>query len=255
MADEAKSLIKKALEENTETAGPMEVTHALPSHKRKRSICKSSARKPKSTLDEFKILKIASEAAVKAAIAAERNPAVLKAAAIVLAAKRRTAYRETTRKANSLFKRTSTYICRLVGPGNTIILPPVNYQDWFKGLKGGTTTSYMQTIGLAGGIDTLYKTAARFGINVVACNECYTSRECSNCRDCDFRGSGRTFTCSSCGLITHRDAGNSVVNIIIRALALGYDVDQALFNATATEGAAAAGAAANAADAGGDIDE
>jgi len=255
VADEAKSLIKKALEENTETAGPMEVTHALPSHKRKRSICKSSARKPKSTLDEFKILKIASEAAVKAAIAAERNPAVLKAAAILLAAKRRTAYRETTRKANSLFKRTSTYVCRLVGPGNTIILPPVNFANWFQGLSGGSTTSYMQTIGLAGGIDRLYKTAARFGINVVACNECYTSRECSNCRDCDFRGSGRTFTCSSCGLITHRDAGNSVVNIVIRALALGYDVDQALFNATATDGAAASAAAAYAADAGDGIDE
>ena len=111
----------------------------------------------------------------------------------------------------------------------------------------------MQTIGLAGGIDRLYKTAARFGINVVACNECYTSRECSNCRDCDFRGSGRTFSCSSCGLITHRDAGNSVVNILIRALALGYDVDQALFNATAKDGAAAG--AAYAADAGGGDEE
>ena len=59
----------------------------------------------------------------------------------------------------------------------------------------------------------------------------------------------------SCGLITYRDAGKSVVNIDIRALALGYDVDQALFNATATDGAAASAAAAYAADAGGDIDE
>jgi len=46
-----------------------------------------------------------------------------------------------------------------------------------------------------------------------------------------------------------------VVNIVIRALALGYDVDQALFNATATDGAAASAAAAYAADAGDGINE
>jgi transposase len=95
----------------------------------------------------------------------------------------------------------------------------------------------MQTIGFAGGIDTLYKTAARYGIKVVACNECYTSRECSCCRDCDFRSKTRTFTCSSCGLISHRDAGNSTVNIFIRALALGLDVNQALHNLTASHDA------------------
>jgi hypothetical protein len=138
--------------------------------------------------------------------------------------------------ANNLFKRTAVYICRLTGPGNTIVLPPVNFASWFKGLSGGTTTGYMQTLGFAGGLDTLYKTAARYGINIVASNECYTSRECSCCRDCDFRTSSRTFSCSSCGLVTHRDAANSTVNILLRALALGHDVNQALHNLTATNG-------------------
>jgi hypothetical protein len=136
--------------------------------------------------------------------------------------------------ANNMWKRTAVHICRITGPGNTIIIPPVNFGSWFKGLSGGTTTGYMQTIGFAGGIDTLYKTAARYGIKVVACNECYTSRKCSCCRDCEFRSKTRTFTCSSCGLISQWDAGNSTVNILIRALALGHDVNQALHNLTAS---------------------
>ena len=45
-----------------------------------------------------------------------------------------------------------------------------------------------------------------------------------------------------------------MVNILIRALALGTDVDQALFNATATDGAGAAGDGGGDDD-GGDIEE
>jgi len=244
VVDEAKAVTKKAIDENSTATADMDTAIiAEKNTKRKRETSSSllSDRKPKLIIAEFKTLKNASKTAVEATIAAEKNPAILEAAAIVLAAKRRNAYRKTVRMSKGMFQRTATYICRLTGVGNTIILPPVNYQDWFKGLKGGTKTSYMQTISFARGIDTLYKTAARFGTNMVACNECYTSRECSNCRDCAFRGSGRTFTCSSCGFVTHRDAGNSVVNILIRALALGHDVNQALHNLTAEGGAGAGG--------------
>lgn len=156
------------------------------------------------------------------------NQDVLKAVAIVQAAARRKAYVKTARQSKGAMQRMAVHVCRLTGPGNTILLPPVNFQSWFKGLTGGETTGYMQTVGLARGIDILFQTARRFGIRIVASSEPYTSRECSNCRDVDFRSGGRTFTCHMCGLITHRDAANSAVNIMIRAIALGHDVAQAL---------------------------
>jgi hypothetical protein len=200
--------------------------------------CHESLNRPPPSIPKLKELKIASKSAVAASIAAVTNPLVLKAAAAALAAMRRKTYRKTVRMSDGLFKRTAVYMSRITGCGNTILLPPVTFSNWFGGLSGGTTTGYMQTIGLARGIDTIYKVASRYGINVVACNEMYTSRECSCCRDCDYHTATRTYTCTNCGLVTHRDAGNSTVNILIRAVAFGHDVNQALLNRSSTLGEA-----------------
>ena len=183
---------------------------------------------PKEHLEHLKRLKVKAKSAIDAKIKRCVNPDVLKAVAIVQAAARRKAYAKTARQSKGAMQRMAVHVCRLTGPGNTILLPPVNFQAWFKGLTGGATTGYMQTVGLARGIDILFQTARRFGIRIVAVSEPYTSRECSHCRDCDFRSGGRTFTCHMCGMITHRDAANSAVNIMIRAIALGHDVEQAL---------------------------
>jgi hypothetical protein len=102
VVDEAKELIKAKLKEVSSSL--MDTSSSTPSEdvrKRKRPFNSSSSsssswsRKAPPTIADLKTLKIKSKAAVAATIATETNPAVLKAAAIVLAAKRRKAYRET----------------------------------------------------------------------------------------------------------------------------------------------------------------
>ena len=122
-------------------------------------------------------------------------------------------------------------LCRTVGPGNAILIPPTDFSVWYRSL-GSSTTGYAQTLGLGRAFNILSHISSRFGIRIISSNEVYTSRECSLCRDCIIRGSGRTFVCHNCGLVTHRDAANSATNIIIRTLALGLDVQRALETAT-----------------------
>jgi hypothetical protein len=174
------------------------------------------------------------EETVTAAIAAERDKTVLKAAAAVLAARRRQLFIKATRRSIGEAQRTATSLCRQVGVGGTMIVPPVDVAAWLRSVNP-STAGYAQTVGLGRFINILHMTAARYNITIVGMNEPFTSRECSNCRDCIFRGSGRTFTCSVCGLTTHRDAGNSASNIMYRAVALGLDVDAALDTMVVTE--------------------
>ena len=187
-------------------------------------------------LPELKKKREKAEARVTAEIKKQDEIAVLKAAETTLAARRRRMFQQTSRKAVGEFQRVAVRICRTVGPGNTILLPPVNYKAWYHSLNS-STTNYAQTLGLGRGINILSQISSRFGIRIAACNEVYTSQECSHCRDCVIRGSGRTFKCHVCGLVNHRDAANSATNIAIRSLALGLDIDMALRTVSGSRGA------------------
>jgi hypothetical protein len=186
------------------------------------------------SLPQIRAKREKAEETVTTAIAAERDKTVLKAAAAVLAARRRQLFIKATRRSIGEAQRTATSLCRQVGVGGTMILPPVDVAAWLKSVNP-STAGYAQTLGLGRFINMLHMTAARYNITIVGMNEPFTSRECSNCRDCIFRGSGRTFSCSVCGLTTHRDAGNSASNIMYRAVALGLDVDAALDTLAVTE--------------------
>jgi hypothetical protein len=179
-----------------------------------------------STVSRFKFLLTASNTSLATAINAITDINILKAVIANLAARRRFAYGETARMARGLQQRTAVAIVRTVGSGNLILLPG-HKGGWFKTLHT-PSRSYMQTISHAKGIDALFGIASRHGVAIIPASEEYTSRECSCCRDCDFHTGERTFTCPNCGLVTHRDAGNSPVNIQIRAIALGNEVYHAM---------------------------
>jgi hypothetical protein len=235
---EEETVKMKEEEEEEEDATP--VADPPPSTTSSSSSSSSSSRPrprpqhPPLSLPQVRAKREKAEETVTTAIAAERDKTVLKAAAAVLAARRRQLFIKATRRSIGEAQRTATSLCRQVGVGGTMIVPPVDVAAWLRSVNP-STAGYAQTVGLGRFINNLHMTAARYNITIVGMNEPFTSRECSNCRDCIFRGSGRTFTCFVCGLTTHRDAGNSASNIMYRAVALGLDVDAALDTMVVTE--------------------
>ena len=174
---------------------------------------------------------MSAEARIASEIKSVTDKSILSVASTVLSSRRRRLFKKTTRQAKGESQRVAVHLCRTVGPGNAILLPPTDFAAWYRSL-GSSTTGYAQTLGLGRAFNILSQISSRFGIRIISSNEVYTSRECSLCRDCILRGSGRTFVCHNCGLVTHRDAANSATNIAIRTLALGLDVQRALDTAT-----------------------
>jgi hypothetical protein len=137
---------------------------------------------------------------------------------------------------NMVFHNAAVAVCRAVGFGGTVILPPVNFSEWKRNMRGTTTGAYMHLTAPGRAYLILAEKLRVYGITLVGPSEPYTSRTCCACMKVKPTGvSGRTFKCSECLYETHRDAGNAPINIFLRALCIGLEALTGLLNLSSIE--------------------